>query len=436
MMRKPPEGVPPGLEPKPDQEKIIQTRHYRVITPLFGGGVKAGEVDLETPVRGSTIRGQLRFWWRATRGGRFEGDLAQMKAAEDDIWGSTEGVSKVSIAVKTVNIGQPFVVPSTDPQGRRRTIGDPGSIYGYVGFPLRPTEGTVREGVAFELTLSFPAGLCEELRAALWAWDTFGGVGARTRRGFGALACETVQMAGASCEQENEDWLWQYDSRTLPRELLRDVNKFVEAGAPPPGVSQLSRKRMRYRVVAGPNATELAAWENLIAALKAFRQNRSGDQGHGRSNWPEPDAIRDITGQHGNSFKHDVPVHGRLIRKFPRAMFGLPIVFEFKPGQTHPSNTNNDPRKTTLDGVEFKRLASPLIIRPLLCRDRSVGLAAVLEGPRPWNMGGLALREADQTIIESALEARLSESERDLVDRENDLYDGTPDILQSFLNIL
>ncbi|NPV63073.1 MAG: type III-B CRISPR module RAMP protein Cmr1 [Methanotrichaceae archaeon] len=43
-----------------------------MITPIFGGGVKVGENDLVTPIRASSIRGHLRFWWRATRGARFE----------------------------------------------------------------------------------------------------------------------------------------------------------------------------------------------------------------------------------------------------------------------------------------------------------------------------------------------------------------------------
>ncbi len=44
-------------------------------TTMFGGGVDAGSQDVATndpvtPIRGTEIRGQLRFWWRATRGRR------------------------------------------------------------------------------------------------------------------------------------------------------------------------------------------------------------------------------------------------------------------------------------------------------------------------------------------------------------------------------
>ncbi|MEI8633100.1 type III-B CRISPR module RAMP protein Cmr1 [Vibrio sp. PP-XX7] len=39
-----------------------------LVTPMYGGGVNAGEVDKEMPIRASAIRGQLRFWWRIACG--------------------------------------------------------------------------------------------------------------------------------------------------------------------------------------------------------------------------------------------------------------------------------------------------------------------------------------------------------------------------------
>src|SRR5688572_2782128 len=81
-------GSPPALVAKADQKRVKQTREYRIITPLFGGGVRPGEADPVTTVRGSTVRGQLRFWWRAARGGHYGKSLAAMKAAEDLLWGA------------------------------------------------------------------------------------------------------------------------------------------------------------------------------------------------------------------------------------------------------------------------------------------------------------------------------------------------------------
>ena len=35
-----------------------------LVTPMYGGGVKSTVVDKQMPIRASSIRGQLRFWWR------------------------------------------------------------------------------------------------------------------------------------------------------------------------------------------------------------------------------------------------------------------------------------------------------------------------------------------------------------------------------------
>src|ERR1017187_998242 len=68
--------------------------NFGLVSPLYGGGVEPGEVDRNTPFRVSSIRGNLRYWWRATRGGTFE-TWDQMREAESAIWGDTEKPSTV-----------------------------------------------------------------------------------------------------------------------------------------------------------------------------------------------------------------------------------------------------------------------------------------------------------------------------------------------------
>jgi len=75
-----------------------ETREYqiRLITPLFGGGVAAGETDSTLPIRGTSIRGQLRHWWRLT-GGHALGE--RMWQREEEIFGSTEFPSPLTVRV-------------------------------------------------------------------------------------------------------------------------------------------------------------------------------------------------------------------------------------------------------------------------------------------------------------------------------------------------
>src|SRR5579863_5199518 len=86
MRKKPALDTPPAVTFK-ELDIITQKREYQLITPLYGGGAIPAESDLVTVVRGSEVRGHLRFWWRACRGGKFK-DVATMKEAEDAIWGA------------------------------------------------------------------------------------------------------------------------------------------------------------------------------------------------------------------------------------------------------------------------------------------------------------------------------------------------------------
>ena len=96
-----PETIPKGTHPD------LEERNYKIqiVTSLFGGGVEGGEPDPITPIRGTAIRGQIQFWWRATRGASFitPQELFLRHAA---IWGTTEKGSPVKIEVQDVIKGQ------------------------------------------------------------------------------------------------------------------------------------------------------------------------------------------------------------------------------------------------------------------------------------------------------------------------------------------
>ncbi|MEM3342380.1 MAG: type III-B CRISPR module RAMP protein Cmr1, partial [Thermoplasmata archaeon] len=82
----------------------LKTEEYEIelITPMVGGGVEAGEVDPEMPVRASEIKGHLRFWWRVWKGGAFS-KTEEMFKEESKIWGSTENPSSVILNVERLS---------------------------------------------------------------------------------------------------------------------------------------------------------------------------------------------------------------------------------------------------------------------------------------------------------------------------------------------
>jgi len=399
-MRKQPTSPPPAVTPQEPNSVITQVREYELITPLFGGGITTGEADPVLIIRATEIRGQLRFWWRACRGGKFDDNLAAMKQAENEIWGAAYKKGEkppsheetVQIDIEIINQGVPIHFSDR-------------SIPPYAAFPLQSDPKPVRRDISFKMTVSYPAKHKEEVEAALWAWETFGGVGARTRRGFGALHLLTVNG------KKSPD----IDRTRVEADIQEKLTEFVAPGKHPEGSPHFSQNLV-FKVLRYPqNTLPSAVWLNLIGRLKNFRQARSNGTA-GRSLWPEPGAIRHLTG-----LRDKLP----SIQKFPRAAFGLPIVFHF--------TGKNAPADTTLQGTEgeIERLASPLILRPMGCSNNQVvGLALILEGSRPVP-GPLKLIEKE-TGVSQTVQETLTKQEAQQIP----VLHGETDVLKAFMNSL
>jgi len=427
MTRKTPNVPVPEVKPVERDDYITQIRKYKVITPLYGGGEEPAQADSITVVRGTEVRGHLRFWWRATRGGAFGGNLEKMKRREEEIWGSPggkgkPGPSKVTITVVNTSSGK-IVTRVKNIKGQLVYYGDPGSPYGYVAFPLRKTDdhpaGSVREDVEFSIEIKYPKDSTDDVLAALWGWETFGGIGARTRRGFGAIQCMSIDNQSVSPKLSHD----------IEKNIREDLKPYQ--GNWPKGVPHLSTN-LRF-VITPAKSSPSQAWETLFNALHNFRQKdaryskKTGNKSaFGMSRWPEANAIRDAFGL-SPQFPAGVP--NVLIKKFPRAAFGLPIGFEMH----HDKSIEERPE---LQGANHDRLASPLILRPLACAgDKAVGLVAILD----WELidsdelytppGGLVLKDApDNPKVQSSIKPAEA--------KQIPVLNGKTDVLQAFLDYL
>lgn len=290
--------------------------HCKLVTPMYGGGVKAGEVDREMPIRASEIRGQLRFWWRIACGPFASSQ--EMFRRESEVWGGIGAekptASKVEVRVVCKKVADIELVSSLDEK-------NPAIKYAFGSAAINGEAKWLKPGYEFELKLRFTEYVADEVQTALCWWASFGGIGARTRRGFGAIQV----------------------SELVPV-IARDVEE----------------RKGRLMVSGSGSAKPDAEWKIAVDRLFAYRQK--GGIGRTerkptprRSFWPEPDQIRRFTNRNANG-KH-APVHAAG-NVFPRAAFGLPITFEFK-------GSPGDPPKLELHPVgDSERMASPLILRP------------------------------------------------------------------------
>jgi CRISPR-associated protein Cmr1 len=442
----------PSLPPEPKRQQpegmITQVREYKLITPLFGGGVRTGEVDPVTVIRGTEIRGQLRFWWRACRGGAYQ-TLGAMKQAEDEIWGTASKKKQISNTKQQNNQserGVQIIVTQKSENGKS-IVYSPNLTPPYASFPLQENRrenkppGSVRKDVSFTLTISFPGKQKADIEAALWAWETFGGIGARTRRGFGALRCISITEQGVPGKVNPPE-----ANEAQAKQWLRDnLDCYVADGSWPDNVPHLNRQLIVGEdfklIIYNGNSDEKAQdiWYDLMDALKSFRQARPNynTRHPGRSMWSEPSAIRHYTGQSLPS--HNAPIPNPLVKKFPRAAFGLPIIFQFKDRNTYRlDDPNADPRKTVLQLATYERFASPLILKPLACQGGDVvGLAIILRGTSLGKQQ-LVLKTQEGTQQQWNVTASLSPGETLELTPENRKIrlNSATDVLQAFIKFL
>ena len=371
-MRKPlPKFSPPELKKEDFTCLKSESRAFEceLITHLFGGGVEAGQIDKDMPIRATTIRGQLRFWWRIAYKKKYSANLFK---AEMDLWGGSDDMgtltaSKVLVRVSLNSRDIPINKDKIErcAEYKKKSDGNfksfPENWVGGAeagGYSLFPGKGKVlngviekhpsdllKPGIKWNLMITFSddsigqEGIDEVVTAIKW-WATFGSVGSRGRRGLGAI---TVKAVGPTEENKATN----PDSKSP---LIRLQKKEVSEA----GYKMVIQNRKKTH----KNAAD--AWKDGIKALHTFRQglnfarNSAPNSKPGRSFWPEPDAIRKITACSADKHKPIEPVK----EFFPRACFGLPIIFQFK------DKDQGDPENTTLKPENAERMASPIIIRP------------------------------------------------------------------------
>lgn len=380
----------PDTLPQPGEKTgmWIKCFEFELVTPLFGGGVTAGVNDPVMLIRGTSIRGHLRFWWRATAGAR-HGNHRDLFMAEAKLWGDTAHASPVVLEVDILDSGRskpcgkyeedkknggvkalptfgqfpkyalfPFKGEAKGPKGERRVVKEPNDC---------------QEATRFRLQIQAPEKFSKEVLDALRAWANFGGLGARTRRGCGALYSEELAFA-------NEG----------------EIARFC--GEQPGSVRPWPTLGNRVCVTSQEVNTN-QAWSWGVKLLADFRQainlGRNAGQGNrpGRSRWPEADVLRNQSNlwdsKHNLSNTLDKGKNVDQITDehmcLPRAQFGMPIVMHFGDRGDPKVDYDKDYSIVPVEKVGTDRMASPVILRPLRYKGRGncVSMAVWLETPLP-----------------------------------------------------
>lgn len=75
------------------------TFEVEAVTPIFMRGANQKEVE----IRASSIKGLMRWWFRALAGNYFGDDIGKLREAESKVFGSTKVKSKVNVEISSIS---------------------------------------------------------------------------------------------------------------------------------------------------------------------------------------------------------------------------------------------------------------------------------------------------------------------------------------------
>jgi CRISPR-associated protein Cmr1 len=191
------------------------TATFRIVTPMFLGGADQQAEE----IRPSSVKGMLRFWWRALNWSRYRSqagatDASALKALHDEearLFGSAattingkqvggQGVFLMSVVPtqpKKINKGIVHPSLSSDGMAAARYLG-----YGLMaafGSKIKGTQAgqldrdCIEHDQAFTVKIKFRNSTDVNIINALKALGLLGGMGSRSRHGYGSLALQEIK---------------------------------------------------------------------------------------------------------------------------------------------------------------------------------------------------------------------------------------------------
>ncbi|GAB2954037.1 RAMP superfamily CRISPR-associated protein [Nonomuraea fastidiosa] len=304
-------------------------------------GMRSGQMMFPIP----SLRGTLAYWLRALAGPYVGDDITELLRAEAELFGAaSDGSSRPSrilLRGNRINVGAPeakgdlayLMGPglTTDPKPRQLP---PCSL------PLK----VKNDGSALHTDLFL---------SALWALRTFGGIGARARRGFGTLAFNQSTRLELQASAFDRQWLIRNSHTDLPHvlacvaEALKElgIRKGTFSGQPhyPCFAEGWYRVEDHPMNIRGQDTDALASLGEL---LKAFR-HQTDPRGNGKL--PNTAGYREVARPYANG---TAPTG-----VFNAGALGLPVVYTV---HGHSESVTVEP--VTADGTPARR-ASPLWLR-------------------------------------------------------------------------
>ena len=365
---------------------------YRVVTPMFCAGASPGKAEFRLP----SFKGALRFWWRALAWSRLNGDLDEIQRQEDVLFGSTgAGQSRVSMRLAMdsdpplIRKDEILTVPAPD----SRVVGEGARYLGYgVMHAFDSKKSNTRKGQLIRACLRAPFDFTVQMRLrergtspdelrqqsaslkdALVCLGTLGGMGAKSRKGYGSLAIQSLLVNG------EQRWRLPQNRHDLRDAVLGLRHDHEVAGQQ--AYTAMSREARHVLLT----SDKVQAMELLDLVGRDLMRYRSwGHNGRVLGQPSEKNFVDD----------HDL-MHGNRRNKHPRRIaFGLPHNYGKAPDK------QVGPYDKALD-----RRASPLFIHIHECGDAPVAVLSFLparflpEDRSDISVGGSRIRQTPEADL-------------------------------------
>ncbi len=321
-----------------------------LVTPAFIGGAEPrGKPEFRIP----SLRGALRYWWRALFGAGVE-DWTTLLQKESELFGSTKKASAVQLHLLSQNDAQVLDYSAIIPHDF--------SSVNYLWFSAKK-RSAIAAGSQYQIAITFrhqDPELQNQFYAALWLLTRLGGIGTRSRRGAGGIQVVDIQSSSQ---------LSNLPPLPIRATTVEQFGKELQSG-----IQQLRRNVSTNTLPSQPTFHLLhpefaeiclincsfSSWQealNFIGfSLQDFRKSEFSKDAR---------IVSDIILQRDEHPNETIE----------RAVFGLPLPFFFRRKQERKENQKHQQKQSQqkqgeIKGTVHPRRGSPLFIRVVKLADQ------------------------------------------------------------------
>ena len=242
------------------------TATYKIVTPMFISGADQTKAELRIP----SIKGAIRFWWRALNGYQYT-TTEELYAVEAKIFGGTyqDKDNKTIVTQSKIFFSFDDEEQKSSLDNYKEKYSKDDAIVYLAGQGVTNTTQYLLNS-EFTLCLKSKSEIDPTVINAITIWGLFGGLGERSRKGFGSVAIQSINY-DTHPESFNFSTVDEYKNKILS--LLKSLDY---ARLTTPKYSVFSKHSKLHISIITPKKKHLAHLAHIDIA-KHYKKCRKGD---------------------------------------------------------------------------------------------------------------------------------------------------------------